>query len=384
MTEIGRQAFQQQFDGLRKVLVGFANVPDLLDEYLFGSQQSLILSTVNQAAAALGEAEAFELARTLIETLVHVSAEREGCELATETVDLIARMRIAGVDGAFEQAVASKALSAFPKEPRVRHTVFVDEAGTSSWTEGDQPVLTLVGILAEDRQIVRFDEQTARLLHDAGRDPSAEFHAQECLSDDGPFGALARGERHELLKRFVQLGMQHSLGVHHLAMLKPFVREEFRQKTAAAGLDAYTTQVLYFNVTLQVACLGKIAFAKYRYLFDRTDRYRRDIRQIVRALQLETNERLRIHAIAGNPEPVDSEDHRFVQLADIAGYYLTRYRQLEVKTFQPRLGLLKHRAEIEAMYEVLHPKLLSFVRDRLFMLIDWSALQDWAHPRRRR
>ena len=51
MTGIGRQAFQQQVDGLRKVLVGSANVPDLLDEYLFGSQQSLILSTVNQVAA---------------------------------------------------------------------------------------------------------------------------------------------------------------------------------------------------------------------------------------------------------------------------------------------------------------------------------------------
>jgi hypothetical protein len=144
--------------------------------------------------------------------------------------------------------------------------------------------------------------------------------------------------------------------------LKPLVKDPFRRKIARLGFDAYTSSVVYFNVTLRSACLGRIGFAQYRYLFDRTDNYKRDIKQIVAALKAETNERLTILAIAGEPTPVESADHRFVQLADVSGYFLTRYRQLEVKTFKPRDSLLKHRAEIEEVYEVLKPKILSFVK----------------------
>lgn len=374
-------ALQQQIDGLRQALVGLGNIPDALEEHVFGSMQRLSLDIVKRAGEALGEPEAFARARTLIETFVRI-AERDGRDLATELVDLAARMTAAGSVVDVHGPVTSKPLASFPTEPTVHHTVFVDEAGTAAWAEEDQPVLTLAGVLVDDAQIVPFDAQTSQLLQEFDVAPSNEIHTQPCLSGEGAYSALQPRERYELLKRFAQLGLRHSLGVHYLGMLKPFVREEFREKIDSLGLDAYTSNVLHFNVTLQVACMSKIGLAQYRYLFDRTDKYRRDIRQIIAALKVEPNDRLRIRAIAGDPEPVDSADHRFVQLADVAGYFLTRHRQLEIRTFRPREALLKHRDEILEMYELFRPKILDFVRDGV-VLIDWPALQSWSHPRRR-
>lgn len=73
-------------------------------------------------------------------------------------------MNAAGVVIAFEQSVVSKPASAFPQEPRIHHTLFVDEAGTASWSEGAQPVLTLCGVLADDDRIPDFGAACAELL----------------------------------------------------------------------------------------------------------------------------------------------------------------------------------------------------------------------------
>src|SRR5262249_38165623 len=104
-----RQAVQQQFDGLQKMLVGFANIPDALEEHLFASIQVLALATINSAIDAIGQAESFNGAQQLIETIVRV-AERDNRDLATEITDLIARMNAAGIVVTFERPVKSKAL----------------------------------------------------------------------------------------------------------------------------------------------------------------------------------------------------------------------------------------------------------------------------------
>ena len=176
--------------------------------------------------------------------------------------------------------------------------------------------------------------------------------------------------------------MDHVLGIHHIGMLKPFVRDEIRVQIAKRGLDAYTTNVVFFNLTLQAACFGKIA-ARYRYLYDWTDRYRKDIAQILAALKNETNQGLRLWAVEGEPQPEDSKDHRFIQLSDTAAYFLVRQRQIEIRTFKPGDALLKHRDEILEIYALLKPKILDFVSTGMIS-IDWKALEQWAHPKKGR
>jgi hypothetical protein len=126
-----------------------------------------------------------------------------------------------------------------------------------------------------------------------------------------------------------------------------------------------------------VAVLPVIGLARYRYKFDKTDAYKKKIKQILAALKVSQNQKLKLRSVEGEPEAVDSKNHRFVQLADVVGYFLTRYRQFEVRTFTPHPNLLKYEAQVREIFEIVRPKVLSFVKDRLFMLIDWRALQKW-------
>jgi hypothetical protein len=81
---------------------------------------------------------------------------------------------------------------------------------------------------------------------------------------------------------------------------------------------------------------------------------------------------------------VDSRDHRFIQLADVLGYFLARHRQIETKTFTPKESLRKHEPKIVEIYGLIRPKLMSFIRDKVWKLVDWAALQEWSHPKKRK
>jgi hypothetical protein len=249
-------AVRQQTDGLQKWLVGMANL-GYLDEYVFGSAQAIAINLTERAAQTLGDAPTYSVIRKLIETIIRI-AECDNVPIASEVVELTGKMKAAGVAIDFEHPVVSKPLAAFPKEPRIHHTVFVDEAGTASWSEGAQPVLTLCGVLADDDNIPDFDTASADLLRTVGVDPRTEIHAQPMLANDGVLARLDQQARFEFLKRFVQLGVWNCVGIHHLGMLKPLVKDPFRRKIARLGFDAYTSSVVYFNVTLRAACLGRI------------------------------------------------------------------------------------------------------------------------------
>ena len=76
------EALQQQIDGLRKTLVGLANVPDALEEHVFGALQGLAVGLTHRALEALGERDGLRQVQVLMETFVRV-AERDGRELPT-------------------------------------------------------------------------------------------------------------------------------------------------------------------------------------------------------------------------------------------------------------------------------------------------------------
>ena len=43
-----------------------------------------------------------------------------------------------------------------------------------------------------------------------------------------------------------------------------------------------------------------------------------------------------LYALKEGPVALESHKNRYIQLADVAGYYLNRYRRFEVKTFEHR------------------------------------------------
>lgn len=373
--------FKQQMQALAQIVTGLAAL-DKGSDCLIGAYQGQLLSEIASAErSGCRRGDLLEAARSAVQLLVEL-AERDGLTFSREMDALVAEYEPTGRPiTRLIRLPRSKPLAAFPKELPVLHTLFVDEAGTASFTEEAQPVLCLVGVLVEDRRIDEFESATSALLQRHDVPITAEIHAQPILGGERFFDALDVDAREALLTEFIKIGMKHVVGVHYLSMLKPLIKEEFREALERRGLNAYTTNVLYFNLMLKAAAIARIGFSQYRYLFDRTDNYGRDIRRILRALKEESNRGLQVHAIAGEPIAVDSKDHRFVQLADVLGYYLVRYRQFEVKTFTPRDALRKHEEKYRAAYDLIRPKVMNFVEDGLYQMVDWKALQEWSPPR---
>ena len=90
-----------------------------------------------------------------------------------------------------------------------------------------------------------FDERVAALLQSYGIPPDTELHAQPCLGGHGSFGDLEPGRRLKLLRDFIQVGMDHVVGLHYIAMLKPFVRDEIRAEIAKRGFPIVFSQPLH-------------------------------------------------------------------------------------------------------------------------------------------
>jgi hypothetical protein len=311
----------------------------------------------------------------VFQTLITI-AEASQIPLSTETEAALVNLRQSGFT--FDERGTrppSRPLAEAPTGP-TEFSVFVDESGTASYEEASQPVLCLVGVIIRDDAIPLVESAAERVLTDRGLPPSLEFHAQEFLSRDGPLGSLEAQERHALLRQFVEVGMAHVSGVHQMPKLKAMVRPERRKMAQALGLNAYSETVLFFALTLDRACLAVTTPAQYKYFYDRTDAHRGEIEQIFRTLGNHPNRRLRLIALKGRPTQLESHQNRLIQLADVVGYYLNRYRQLEIPTDKPRAELLKHQDEIMEVYGLIRPRLVDFIGKDLYRMIDWQALQS--------
>jgi len=368
-----------QLTALRSAVIGLANASPT-EESLFGAHQGLLLDLVDRAQSdGVDRSEIITAGTALIQTLLDV-ASRDQVPISQE-LTILAEEALANGHSLNmpSEPLTLKPLSEFPSEPSVIHTLFVDEAGTPSFEETSQPVMSLVGIIVKDDAIHKFEVETAKLLSAYGLASQTEIHAYDCISGRGPFATITDpGRRHQLLVEFATLGVSLALGVHHMGILKPLMKYEFRQKLNRLSLDPYTSAVIWFNVTLSVGVVPIIGLRKYRYVFDRTDNYRKRIRRISQALKASENPGLRVSMVEGDPIEADSADHRFIQLADVAGFFMTRQRQLETKTFRPNPNLLKYEPQVREVYEILKPKLVNFVSERRYLLIDWKALQEWS------
>lgn len=370
---------EEQLKGLRSLVLGFYNW-SRIEEWQFADYQGFLLNIIR---SLLEEKVSYKTILAAcheeIELLIKV-AERDDLPLSLEFEDMLTKCQVNGIPVSRSRPLPpSKPLASFPNEPPVVHSVFVDESGTPSFNEMSQQVLSIVGVLVKDALIDRFNLTSKELLLRHGLNANTEFHAYDCIGGKGDFEKIRNSrDRFQLLKEFIQQGINHILGIHYMSMLKSIVAPDFKLQLKRLNLDAYTSSVIWFNVTLKVGCIALIGFQKYRYYFDRTDKYRKSICKILNSLKKESNLGICIHTFEGNPVEVDSADHRFIQLADVAGYFLTRYRQFEIRKFKPSRLLLKHESEVRLIFEIINPKVMSYTKDNLWQLIDWKALQSWS------
>ena len=307
-----------------------------------------------------------------------VTSEAKKIPLSNETESLIKKASKAGIS--FIESSPrppSRPLWAAPSEPE-GYSIFVDESGTASFEEVSQPVLCLVGILVNERTIPLFTRKADELLKNYGLPIETEYHANKFFEKypGEPLNKLSIEKRFELLHEFLSLGMKHAVGVHYLPMLKSFVPPEFRTKIKIQGFDAYSYSIAFFFITLDRACIYVEFGARYKYFYDRTDAYRKDIKRIFLTLSTNKNRRLSFFNLKESPVALESDKSRLIQLADVAAYYLNRHRRFEVKTYQHQESLNQHKDKIFCMYDLIKPKILSFIHKDLPVTVDWKALMD--------
>jgi hypothetical protein len=362
------------------VIKPLANIGGV-EEYALAAAERMMLDKIEKAKESkLSEYEICSKASLLLQTFIIIS-ESSGIPLSDETECFLRQAKAAGIS--FLESYPrpnSRPLSAAPSGPP-SYSIFVDESGTASFEEIIQPVLCLVGIIIKDERIPAFEQEVNRLLDKNRLSKELEFHAREFLAafPNNPYlKAFPVEKRYALLRDYLALGMEYSRGVHHLSMIKILVNPELKQKFLKKSINAYTYQIGYFLITMDRACLLISVGSEYKYYYDRTDAYEKHIGRIFRSLESNNNQRLRLFNLQYFPIAVDSKDSRVIQLADVAGYYLNRYRQFEVPKNKPRPELEKHKDKIYEMYEIIRPKIVSFIKQDLPITVDWKALEEFS------
>jgi hypothetical protein len=377
------EEFLTKLKALSDFIIPFANTASF-EEHSLSTSESMVLDLVSQARISkLSENVIFSELAIILQKFITTSEVME-IPLSTETENLIKQAKAVGISfQESHQRPLCRPLSKAPTGPE-EFNIFVDESGSESFDEVVQPVLCLVGIIVNDNAIPVFTKKVEQLLVKYNLPTETEFHAYDFLAKNPkePLDKLSIDKRFILLHEFLSLGMEHAVGVHHLSMLKSMVKHKYRQKMKAQGLNAYSHSVVWFLVTLDRACIYVKVGTRYKYYYDRTDAHRKDIGRIFRALESTPNRRLQLFNLKETPIPLESHESRFIQLADVAGFYLNRYRQFEVKTFEHRKELEKHKDKIFKMYELIEPKILTYVGKNLHLTVDWEALADFSLKRK--
>lgn len=256
--------------------------------------------------------------------------------------------------------------------------VFSDESGQSGtdYEDRDQPVLCHTAVIIDETLMPKFENETCKLLKKFNLPENQEIHAYPCISGIGGFQRLNKNQRHDLLKKFIHIGVNLVFKIHYIPMLKSFVKQSIRENAEKAGLDPFMITFMYLIIIID-KYFEHIQNENYKYFYDTTDNYRKKINKAIHLLKNIPQDSLRINNMIGNPEETDSKISRPIQLSDVIAYYLNRHRQLEVGTFKHRESLEKHRVKIFEIYDMIKPKFLKFIGNILPQKIDWEALQKF-------
>lgn len=256
--------------------------------------------------------------------------------------------------------------------------VYSDESGQTGrdYEDKAQPVLCQTAGIIESENIPFIENKTKRLLRKYDLPEEEEIHAHPCLLGLRIFQKLEKNQRHELLKEFIQINLEYVYKILNMGMLKSFVIDEVRNNANKSGLDPFMQGYIWLILIIDKH-FEHVKKDNYKYFFDATDNYKKQIYKTTQILKAIPQDSLKINCMIGDPKEKNSEDSRVIQLADVVGYYLNRHRQIEIRTFKHRDSLDKHKEKIIEIHEMVKPKFLKFIGNIITQKIDWKALQTY-------
>ena len=233
------------------------------------------------------------------------------------------------------------------------YNVYIDEAGqTPYYNDKDQRVLTLAGLIT-DTDENKFDSQTRKLLTEYELPLDTEIHAKEIFSmkPKPPFHKLCTKNQQDLVFRFLKKGLEYIDYLHLTSPIKSYIKPEVRMGLEERNLDLYLNTLYHFAVELDFYFF-KSNKGKYRLIFDDHSEFPKRTKKMIEELCKESGNYYSLKRILGPPERLKSECSRFIQLADVACYTYTRYRQFEVKTLKKPENLMQYEDFYKKCYHI--------------------------------
>ncbi len=354
---------------------------DKLDEHTLASFERLAVAAFDQARSSPIEEENFQ--RILVpffQDLVR-AADTLGLPLSTETERALGEFEQHGVGFTTSGSrPPARPLADAPTE-HVGYTAFVDESGTGRFDDSIQPVFCMAAVVFKDPKLEAFENALSSLMAEYAIGSGYEIHTSLWLGKDDPkhlgrVPPIQLERRAAFIIEFIRLGMEYVETVHHLSMAKGVVSPEYQAAVTAKGMDAYTYTVAWFAVTLDRGLLPLTMPAGYRYRYDHHSD--KKIKRILDALVApDQKPKLKLRGIRGTAMALDSKDSRGIQLADAVAYYLSRYRDFEVKALPVRKGLERHEAVITEVYEMIRLRLLDYIGKDLYLTWSTSDLEGF-------
>jgi hypothetical protein len=163
--------------GYKDVTVGLANTGHF-DEYQFGLHQHILVDLVNRPGI-ISRRDLLSAHSEWLSVLA-ILAHQNRLPVSFEFETILRECDVQGITiphGTDLKGVRS--LKSFPTEAPVVDSVYVDEAGTPTFEELTQPVLTLVGVLVNDEKVKAFDVVAEGLLRRFDLPADTEMHAHD-------------------------------------------------------------------------------------------------------------------------------------------------------------------------------------------------------------
>lgn len=107
--------------------------------------------------------------------------------------------------------------------------VYIDETGTTSLTDQEQPILAIVGVLVRESQIQALTESLGTLAMSAlgWRPADFEFHGSEVFHGTGYWTPLSPPERVDAYRRVLALLGYHDIRIAHASINKPKLQAQY-------------------------------------------------------------------------------------------------------------------------------------------------------------
>lgn len=274
------------------------------------------------------------------------------------------------------------------------YNVFIDEAGmTPYYNDKAQPVMTIVGVITKSNHD-DFNFEIVKLLNRYSLQEDVEIHTNHLIKGETPFEKLGKEKAEDLLYDFLTVGIKFIDFVHFVGgMLKPFVNDEMRENLGKRNLDTYLNSLYYFMIFLDIAFVLELN-SEYQLFFDASDNFNNQTNKMVMELS-KKSENYFLRKLNGPPNKMDSKNNRFIQLADAMCFILTRYRQIEVRTFKKSQNLNKYEPFLTKCYNEIKAKILPYIglintdaclkifNPKELLTRDFSHMGNWTSKRRK-